>query len=321
MPSIESTTPALNSSDDQVSWILREFEFYDGVYKRSAVEAAIQRREEITPHLLAILEDVIKNPPKYADKNLKYHSGFYAAILLSHFKEPKAHALFLEAFSLPGEIFHPIFDEFDPENLQIFLYQTYSGNIEVMKKVIQNQQANPHCRSAAAKGLVYCVAEGLADRQDVLMFLAGLFSAEINASEENEFLSSVASCLNDLFPKSVMDVIHGAFEKGLICRWMISEMDFDYTLETSSPERCLQVMRKELKERTGKNLHRFSQERACFNVRTPHPARDKYKSAQNFSEAGPSNSPASMQRLEPRASRNDPCPCGSKKKYKKCCLH
>ncbi len=28
-----------------------------------------------------------------------------------------------------------------------------------------------------------------------------------------------------------------------------------------------------------------------------------------------------QRRLEPRVGRNDPCPCGSGKKYKKCCLH
>jgi len=28
-----------------------------------------------------------------------------------------------------------------------------------------------------------------------------------------------------------------------------------------------------------------------------------------------------IQRTEPRVGRNDPCPCGSGKKYKKCCLH
>ena len=26
-------------------------------------------------------------------------------------------------------------------------------------------------------------------------------------------------------------------------------------------------------------------------------------------------------RAEPKVGRNDPCPCGSGKKYKKCCLH
>lgn len=28
-----------------------------------------------------------------------------------------------------------------------------------------------------------------------------------------------------------------------------------------------------------------------------------------------------QRRPEPRVGRNDPCPCGSGKKYKKCCLH
>ena len=37
---------------------------------------------------------------------------------------------------------------------------------------------------------------------------------------------------------------------------------------------------------------------------------------------GPSSSPRSskpLQREEPKVGRNDPCPCGSGKKYKKCC--
>jgi uncharacterized protein YecA (UPF0149 family) len=30
--------------------------------------------------------------------------------------------------------------------------------------------------------------------------------------------------------------------------------------------------------------------------------------------------PFTMRRLEPKVGRNDPCPCGSGSKYKKCCL-
>ena len=36
-------------------------------------------------------------------------------------------------------------------------------------------------------------------------------------------------------------------------------------------------------------------------------------------EHAPASAPA--HRTEPRVGRNDPCPCGSGKKYKKCCLH
>jgi uncharacterized protein YecA (UPF0149 family) len=31
--------------------------------------------------------------------------------------------------------------------------------------------------------------------------------------------------------------------------------------------------------------------------------------------------PVTVIRSAPRIGRNDPCPCGSGKKYKKCCIH
>lgn len=33
------------------------------------------------------------------------------------------------------------------------------------------------------------------------------------------------------------------------------------------------------------------------------------------------DTPSTVHRAEPKVGRNDPCPCGSGKKYKKCCLH
>jgi len=36
-------------------------------------------------------------------------------------------------------------------------------------------------------------------------------------------------------------------------------------------------------------------------------------------DSAPASKP--VRRCEPRVGRNDPCPCGSGKKYKKCCLH
>ena len=50
------------------------------------------------------------------------------------------------------------------------------------------------------------------------------------------------------------------------------------------------------------------------NVRKIH----AYWLAQRSEEAAPSQP---VRRSEPRVGRNDPCPCGSGKKYKKCCLH
>jgi len=44
---------------------LSAFERYDGNYQREAVDVAIAQREAIIPHLIAILESVAADPPKF----------------------------------------------------------------------------------------------------------------------------------------------------------------------------------------------------------------------------------------------------------------
>ena len=47
--------------------ILHQFERYTGKFARAAVEAAVQRREEVTPELLRILEDTSHAPVRSLD--------------------------------------------------------------------------------------------------------------------------------------------------------------------------------------------------------------------------------------------------------------
>jgi len=53
-----------------------------------------------------------------------------------------------------------------------------------------------------------------------------------------------------------------------------------------------------------------------LNQKKPPPAPGQ-PSQQPFQQEAPK--PAPIQSNEPRVGRNDPCPCGSGKKYKKCC--
>jgi len=43
-------------------------------------------------------------------------------------------------------------------------------------------------------------------------------------------------------------------------------------------------------------------------------------SSASSGESGESEKPVTFRRDQPKVGRNDPCPCGSGKKYKKCCL-
>jgi len=49
----------MNEHDDKIKEILAAFDASDRTYKRQAVDEAIALKEEITPHLIGILEDVL----------------------------------------------------------------------------------------------------------------------------------------------------------------------------------------------------------------------------------------------------------------------
>ena len=309
-----------NSFSDQIEWILNSFEFYDGVYKRDSVEAAVHLKEEITPHLLGILEDVIRNPHKYTDENLQYQSPFYAAMLLSYFKEEIAHPLFLKSFGLPDGLSSDIFGDLVTGNLPIFLYSTCSRNIEGIKELVLNQQAYSYCRISAAQALVYCVASGYTDRQEILKFFSELFTGEPD-SLDGEVLSFIACCMNDLYPDTVMDVIESGYKRDLIFSGIVGKKSFIKTLEVDSPERSLEKVRVKLGREMHENIHDYMEWWACFNKKTDYGKHRKHKSSQYLSAAPLWKTQETIVRSEPKVGRNDPCPCGSGKKYKKCCLH
>ena len=60
---------------DIITEILEAFRIFDGNYKREQVDAAIERKAEITSHLIEILENVLDDPSPYLEnENLYDHT-------------------------------------------------------------------------------------------------------------------------------------------------------------------------------------------------------------------------------------------------------
>ena len=82
--------------------ILHQFERATGKFARAAVEAAVERREEVTPELLRILEDTVHRAAQL-DAEGDYMAHLYAMFLLAQFRETRAHPLVVRFASLPGD--------------------------------------------------------------------------------------------------------------------------------------------------------------------------------------------------------------------------
>ena len=98
--------------------ILHQFERYTGKFARAAVEAAVERREEVTPELLRILEDTVNRAAQLdAEGDYMAHLYVYAMFLLAQFRETRAYPLVVRFASLPGDLLDSLCGDFITEDL------------------------------------------------------------------------------------------------------------------------------------------------------------------------------------------------------------
>jgi hypothetical protein len=308
-------------TDAKIKEILAALEFNDGVYQREAVDAAIALKEEITPHLLDILEKLLTDPAKFSDEP-RYFAHIYAVTLLAHFKEQQAHRLIVDIFSLPEQFVDPLFGDTITEDLPTLLYRTCGGSVEQIKGLVLNKEAYDYCRSSALRALNFAVAGGIVSRQEMVDFFGSLFSGD-EAEAGSDFWSFVASAVYEIYPEELMGVIRQAYQHDLIWSGHIGLDSFEWALKQGQ-ERMLAEVRADMQRRSLDDVHEHMSWWACFT------RPKKRQPARSVSAARP-NKQASFatevatpklpnQHESKRLKRNDPCWCGSGKKYKHCHL-
>ena len=259
--------------NDRIANILAAFEKFDGTYKRDEVDAALELQEEITPHLIGILENVLAAPATYA-RRADYFGHMYAIQLLGHFRESRAHDVIVGLASLPPEMPHDLFADTITESLASILFATCGGSVERIKALLLNREADEYCRNAAARALAYAVVEGVVSREEILALFGSLFNGD-EADLDSCFWSFVASSVCNLYPEELMPVIKKAFADGLIFDGFIGPESFERALRQGK-ERSLRAPKDELKRYVPDDFHDRMSWWACFRqapmgTRTPSP--------------------------------------------------
>lgn len=247
----------------EITDILQAFEIYDKKYKRDAVDAAIARREEIIPDLIGVLENVLKNPENYLDRDSNYFAHIYAFILLGYFKEARAHDVIVDLASLPGDLPYDLFGDSVTSDLPIILLRTCGGRVERIKELILNKDADEYCRGAALEALSYAAMAGYLTREEALSFYQGLFTGD-EASATSCFHDALACCIYDLYPEESMETIKKAYDEALIDPGYVGYDEFTEVLKTSKENR-LEKFRIELEEKQINDIHEYMDWWACFN--------------------------------------------------------
>ncbi len=203
--------------------------------------------------------------------------------------------------------------------LKRILISTYDGNLDSLKGVIEAAEADEFVRAGALEVLAYLTATGRIPREETEAYLLRLYDT-LQPQDQSFVWSGWVLAVGLLGLEALSGVVRQAFGRGLIEPMVMGYDDFRRDLERTlaDPERMagfeydqIGPLEDAIGELSG--WYAFSavaKQDQARRTTSPGPARLAY-----------TDTPQSFVDPFKGVGRNDPCPCGSGKKFKKCCLH
>jgi hypothetical protein len=297
----------------EIDEILEEFAWFDGKFKREAVDAAVARRDEIIPELLLVLEE-IADPEMAAglDADGGYMAHLYAMYLLAQFRETRAYPLMVRIGLLPSDLLESLFGDCITESFGAVLASVCGGALEGIQSLIENPDADEWVRGAGLGGLTTLVAAGVKSREEIIDYFGLLFHGKL--TDKNEIVwTDLVNYSVDVYAPELLGDIERAYEEGLIDTTMIDLDDVrkdlaqgeEWALARLATNPHRRLVDDTVKEMEGWASFKEDQPRRPQALAAVNPWREDIDTG--------------YRRTGPKIGRNDPCPCASGKKYKKCC--
>jgi predicted Zn-dependent protease with MMP-like domain len=271
------------------------------------MRAAIEQREAITPELLQVLDTAAENPLEFARRQ-DYMLHLFAMYLLAQFRETRAYRPLVRIFSAPGETPFDLAGDTVTEALNRILASVYDADPIPLQALVEAPTVNEFVRSAALRTFKVLAASGQMSREAVVKYLRELANGKL--PREFAFVwTAVARAIGDLPAPELMDDLRQMFRDGLV-EGGPRDLEFIEREVRQGGERDpnrLSLITNAIAEMEW--WHAFHKDDEPWHPRrgaSPTPARDP--SRPNPAVARPA-----------KPGRNDPCPCGSGRKFKKCC--
>jgi hypothetical protein len=292
---------------DRIAWRIEEVE-------RDELEGVREDKASYVPLMLKSLRAVTAEPERYAQE---WHHGHECALAyLAEFRAKEAFVPiveFLEAIEGHEEL---LGDDIVTQDLPSILAATFDGNLERLQKLISNEDLDEFVRASALASIgILVTLEGVG--RDDLSRLIGVLSERLprnGSSVWNEIVSQILHRRLVEHRKLAEDLVGG----DLIDSWepdVVVQAFDDDTFERSATTCCL------IEDAVADILdwleYYWRDEGGEDSV-------DLEDSEALVDEDGgelddETAQPLPFTREGPKVGRNEACPCGSGKKYKRCC--
>jgi len=312
--------------------IIKRIEFNnDGKFYLDELEEIITNKDDYIPHLINIIKNCSENIEKIPEG---YFAHIYSLYLLAQFQEIKALEHIIKFFSYPGEKSLDETGDVVTEDLHRILGSICKENIEPIQKIIEDEKINEYVRGAAVKSLGVLVANKIKPREEIARYFHELFESKLERKSSSVWNSLLEVSLDIYVDDILYEDIQKADKDGLFYSFIIDRLKY------------LKEYRKAGEEKMLDRLYEFEHYSfitdtisglvnwACFKntkhlkIKNKTPKiKSKYANDFLFGKALPISDSDFDDNIDDeektenkiKIGRNEPCVCGSGKKYKKCC--
>lgn len=304
--------------------IVAELDVGFHVLPEDAIREAREHRDLIVPRLIQVLQDVVAQAR--AGKIPEGQAHFFAVFLLTEFQAKEAFETMREAFSLGDDLPFELFGDAIFDVPQRMLAVLSGDRPDAIEALIDDRASNNDFRWQAVSSYLHLVGEGQIGRDEAVRRLQRSLRRAIDANDE-DVVGPLVCELDNYAPVEALPEIREAIERGLVDESMIGMSDIERSI-AEGPSRL-----EERLDRYGPAEIDTLEELKMWAAFQPQPPARKPSSLSSLApleailppprfeesdEPAPAK-PAQIVASGPRVGRNDPCPCGSGKKFKKCC--
>lgn len=266
-----------------------------------------ENEEAAKPYLREALEKAIQ---EQTDLDGDYQLHFYALFLLGQFQDKAAFQKITELVSLPPDVVDYLIGDTITSGLSDILYNTYDGNLTQLKQMVADTKIDEFVRADALEVMGQLYLDGEISETDWKSFLAQTIH---DAKGYDHVCNKIADLICRCHFVDMLPEIRYMFDHDLMDEGYLGDYDSCVDLMFKYDEEEISFCKKSM------NAAEYLKSWAMFT--------DGDTKIPDMSEKDLEKMFRAMERtLNPpmrkqKIGRNNPCPCGSGKKYKFCCMN
>jgi hypothetical protein len=277
-----------------------------------ALESADAHRGVLVEPLLQVLERCVTNPDTASDEEAQLFS--YALYLTAKWRETRAYQLVIRWLSLPDAASTRLSGDVLTEDGARIVAAVCDGDLEPIKRLVLNRDADEFSRGIAIAALALLSVWREVPRDTILDYFTWL--AREGLERQTSYVwGALAAESADIEALGVFPELRRAYDDGLVDPQVIGRSELD-DVERSPRGSLLDRMKErhppidDVAQATSwwARFGKVGSSRRAEELAAPASAGDP-----------DDDGPVEPYRAPVKVGRNEPCPCGSGKKYKKCC--